>query len=335
MRAGTLKIPSASSNGRLTVLVDLRLPPLAAYNRNLFSTISTSRLNVRSSSSRLYLARLARAQRAAAAELERAIPSAWISYRYRVVLDGFAVSLPARQLPALARLHAVTKIYPSVRYALDTNQSPAVIGADQIWATTGDRGDGVKIGVVDDGIDQTNPFFSPTGFSYPAGFPRGATAFTTPKVIVARAFPGPGSGAQGKLPIYRQASFHGTHVAGIAAGDAGTTAPAGPDHPTITGLSGVAPRAWLGNYRVFNTPTPTGYDAFTPQIVAAFESAVDDGMDVINFSGGGPEVDPLSDALVEAVRNVSNAGVVPVIAAGNDRDDWGLGSVGSPGTAPA
>jgi minor extracellular serine protease Vpr len=333
VRAGTIKIPAASSHGRLTVLIDLRLPPLAAYNRNLFSKVSTSRLNVHSSSSRVYLARLARAQRAAAVELERAIPSARISYRYRVVLDGFAVSLPARKLPALARLHAVTKIYPSVRYALDTNQSPAIIGADQMWATTGDRGDGVKIGIVDDGIDQSNPFFSPTGFSYPGGFPRGQTKFTTQKVIVARSFPGPGSGAQGKLPLFRRASFHGTHVAGIAAGDAGTTAPAGPDHPTVTGLSGVAPRAWLGNYRVFNTPTPTGYDAFTPQIVAAFESAVNDGMDVINFSGGGPQVDPISDALVEAVRNVSNAGVVPVIAAGNDRDDWGLGSVGSPGTA--
>ena len=334
LRAGTLKVPAAHSQGRVTVLVDLRLPPLAAYNRNLFSTFSTSRLNVRSSSSRLYLNQLARTQRAAAAELGRAIPSARISYRYRVVLDGFAVSLPARKLPTLARLNAVTKVYPSVRYALDTNQSPAVIGADQMWATTGDRGDGVKIGIVDDGIDQSNPFFSPTGFSYPASFPRGQTKFTTQKVIVARSFPGPGSGAQGKLPLYRQASFHGTHVAGIAAGDAGTTAPAGPDHPTVTGLSGVAPRAWLGNYRVFNTPTPTGYDAFTPQIVAAFESAVNDGMDVINFSGGGPQVDPISDALVEAVRNVSNAGVVPVIAAGNDRDDWGLGSVGSPGTAP-
>src|SRR5438876_943137 len=52
VRAGTLKIPAASSHGRLTVLVDLRLPPLAAYNRNLFSAVSTSRLNVRSSSSR-------------------------------------------------------------------------------------------------------------------------------------------------------------------------------------------------------------------------------------------------------------------------------------------
>src|SRR5204862_1490537 len=71
-----------------------------------------------------------------------------------------------------------------------------------------------------------------------------------------------------------------------------------------------------------------------PQILAAFEAAVNDGMDVINFSGGGPQADPVSDALVEAVHNVAAAGVVPVISAGNDRDDWGLGSVGSPGTAP-
>ena len=31
-----------------------------------------------------------------------------------------------------------------------------------------------------------------------------------------------------------------------------------------SGLSGVAPQAWVGNYRVFNAPTPTGFDAFTP-----------------------------------------------------------------------
>ena len=153
-------------------------------------------------------------------------------------------------------------------------------------------------------------------------------------MIVARSYPGPGSGKPGTLPLDRKASFHGTHVAGIAAGDAGTTAPAGPDHPEVKGLSGVAPRAWLGNYRVFNAPTPAGNSAFTPQIVAAFEDAVSDGMDVINFSGGGPMNDPANDALVEAVHNVAAAGVVPVISAGNDRDDFGLGSVGAPGTAP-
>ena len=102
----------------------------------------------------------------------------------------------------------------------------------------------------------------------------------------------------------------------------------------VTGLSGVAPRAWLGNYRVFTVPTPIGHVANTPEIIAAFEAAVRDGMDVVNFSGGGPQIDPANDALVEAIHNLAAAGVVPVIAAGNDRDDFGIGSAGSPGTAP-
>ena len=68
--------------------------------------------------------------------------------------------------------------------------------------------------------------------------------------------------------------------------------------------------------------------------MSAFESAVADGMNVINFSGGGPETDPANDAMNEVVRDTALAGVVPVIASGNDRDDYGLGSTGSPGTAP-
>src|SRR5207244_12747844 len=167
------------------------------------------------------------------------------------------------------------------------------------------------------------------------GCPKGNTKFTTPKVIVARSFPGPGSGKLGKLPPGRTQSCHGTHVSAIAAGVQGTTAPPGPDHPLVTGLSGIAPRAWLGNYRVFNAPVLTGgYDAFTPQIVQAYEAVVDDGMNVLNFSGGGPEVDPANDALIEAADNVAAAGVVPVISAGNDRDDFGLGPVGSASNAP-
>src|SRR5207248_8924792 len=162
---------------------------------------------------------------------------------------------------------------------------------------------------------------------------KGNTKFTTPKVIVARAFPGPTSGRAGSLPVDRTASFHGTHVAGIAAGDANTCAPAGADHPATCGLSGVAPRAYLGNDRVFTVPTPIGHIANTPEIVAAFEAAVADGMDVINFSGGGPETEPTNDPMVDTIRNTVAAGVVPVIAAGNDRDSFGLGTVGSPGSA--
>ena len=154
-------------------------------------------------------------------------------------------------------------------------------------------------------------------------------------MIVARSFPGPNSGRPGRLAVDRRESFHGTHVAGIAAGDSGTCSPGGRDHPATCGLSGVAPRAYIGNYRVFNVPTPLGNVANTPEIAAAFESAVRDGMDVINFSGGGAETEPANDALIDVVRNTAAAGVVPVIAAGNDREDFGSGTVGSPGTAPA
>ena len=239
-----------------------------------------------------------------------------------------------QKLPDLAALSVVTKIYPSASYKLTLDDSPALIRATGYWASTGLRGEGMKIGVVDDGIDQTHKFLAPTGMSYPPGFPKGGVHWTTPKVIVARAFPGPGSGRPGRLPIDRKASFHGTHVSGIAAGRSGTSSTGGPDHPPVANLSGIAPNAWLGNYRVFNVPTRAGFTANTPEIVAAFEAAVRDGMDVINFSGGGTQTEPENDAMVETLRNVVAAGTVPVIAAGNSRDDFGFGSIDSPGSSP-
>jgi minor extracellular serine protease Vpr len=335
IRAGSLRVPKRHADGHVTVLVRLDAPPLAAsFGRTLSGRTRARRLDVHSAGSREYLAHLAGLQARVAAELERAVPGATVGRKLRVILDALTVRVPVAQLPKLYRLGFVRKVYPSTRFTLSLDDSPSLIGVPAFSNATGARGDGVKIAIVDDGIDQTSTFLDPKDFTYPTGFPRGQTAYTTPKVIVARAYPGPGSGKQGRLALDRKASFHGTHVAGIAAGDAGTTAPAGPDHPEVKGLSGVAPRAWLGSYRVFNVPTPIGNSAFTPQIVAAFEDAVSDGMDVINFSGGGPMLDPRNDALVEAVHNVSAAGVVPVISAGNDRDDFGLGSVGAPGTAP-
>ena len=66
-----------------------------------------SKLNTRSASSQAYLARLAAAQRTAAARIERAIPAATVQQRYRVVLNGFTVELPDAPAPsaAEARLH--------------------------------------------------------------------------------------------------------------------------------------------------------------------------------------------------------------------------------------
>jgi subtilisin family serine protease len=335
VRTGTLTVPRNQHTGRVRVIVGLRLPPLAAYGRSFAATQARRKLDVSTATSRAYLARVIAVQRRAVTELRRAIPEARVDRRFQIVLDGITVTLPATKLPRLAGLGFAARIYPSMRYRLLTDTSPSVIEADQLHQRTGARGEGMKIGIVDDGVDSTNPFLSGAGFSYPAGFPKGGRRWTTPKVIVARAFPGPNAGRPGRLALDRHASFHGTHVAGIAAGDAGTSSPGGNDHPPTTGLSGVAPRAYLGNYRVFNVPTPLGNVANTPEIAAAFESAVKDGMDVINFSGGGTESEPANDAMLDVIRNVAAAGVVPVIAAGNDRDDFGLGTVGSPGTAPA
>jgi minor extracellular serine protease Vpr len=334
VRAGTITVPDAHRQGRITVILTLGDPPLAAYSRSLAGRSSTRRLSTTSLAAKAYVAKLQRAQRAATAVLKRAIPQAKVRRNYTILLNGMAVDLPATELGRAAKLSFARKLYPSYRYTLALNRSPGLIGAGELAAAGGGSGEGMKIAVVDDGVDPANRFFDPEGFSYPPGFPKGGEKWTTPKVIVARAFVGAGADERSRLALDRQASFHGTHVAGIAAGNAGTTAPSGGDHPQTTGLSGVAPRAQIGNYRIFNVPTPVGHVGNTPEIVAAFEAAVRDGMDVINFSGGGPQTDPASDALVEAVRNVAAAGVVPVISAGNDRDDYGLGSAGSPGTAP-
>ncbi|HWG54881.1 MAG TPA: S8 family serine peptidase [Gaiellaceae bacterium] len=333
VRAGQIVVPKAG-RGRTTVIVTLADPPLAAASgRRLAGTRAAQRLNVSSRWARSYRAQLLRAQARAEAALKRAVPEASVTRSYTLLLNGLAVELPASKLPRVARLGIARKLYPSLRYTLALNRSPGIIRADELAAAGGGSGEGMKIAVVDDGVDQTNRFFSPQGFTYPAGFPKGGTRWTTPKVIVARSFVGANADNRSRLAVDPRVSFHGTHVAGIAAGNAGTDAPAGGDHPATADLMGVAPRAWIGNYRVFNVPTPVGHVANTPEIVAAFESAVADGMDVINFSGGGPQTDPQSDALVEAVRNVVAAGVVPVISAGNDRDEYGLGSAGSPGTA--
>jgi subtilisin family serine protease len=331
---------------RVRVIMELQDPPLAAatYARGLAGLGVRQKLNFRSAFSRSYLSSLEAEQAQAIAKLHRVMPDAIVSRRYQVLVNGFAVSVPYARLPKLLDTEIASKVYPSYSYHLNLNRGPSVLGAPQFSALTGARGDGVKVAVVDDGVDHEHPFLDPAGFSYPPGFPKGATGSTTPKVIVARGFAGPGANS---APLDRDNSFHATFVAGVIAGvktdvEAGQTGfcseANGGCHPAVKDVEGVAPRAYIGNYRVFNVPAPAPLggccSANSPEIVSAFEAAVRDGMDIINFSGGGPQADPRTDILIEAVRNVSRAGVVPVISAGNDRDFFGLGTAGSPATAP-
>ncbi len=81
------------------------------------------------------------------------------------------------------------------------------------------------------------------------------------------------------------------------------------------------------------TDANVGLDGNAPEIVAAIEAAVTDGMDVINLSIGEPEIEPSRDVVALALDAAAAAGVVPVVAAGNDFDDFGLGSLSSPGSS--
>jgi subtilisin family serine protease len=262
--------------------------------------------------------------------IRSSVPDARVRWRYKLVANGMAVVVPRAQLGTLTTLPGVVRIYPSVRYRPLLDRGPAQIGAPSLWGPgLESSGQGIKIAIIDEGIDQTHPFFNPAGYTMPPGSPKGQTAYTTAKVIVARAFP-PASPTwkHASKPFDPEHSSHGTHVAGIAAGNANTAA-------LGTRLAGVAPRAYLGNYKALTIPTDAdvGLDGNSPELVAAIEAAVADGMNVINMSLGEPEIEPNRDIVAQALGAAARAGVVSVVAAGNDFADFGRGSVSSPGSA--
>ena len=316
------------------VVVGLGAPSLTravTLSRAMTATAKTRRLDLDSATSASYLRSLSALQRTVVRRIERTIPSARVTWRYQVVLDALAVVVPRDRVGDLSKIPGVATVYPNVRYRAALDRSPELVGADQLWGlpdfTT--AGNGVKIGIIDDGLDQTHPFFDPTGYTYPPDFPKGDTAYTTPKVIVARAFvPPTTTWKYARLPFDPVYSEHGTHVGGIAAGDysVGAVSGRGP-------LSGVAPRAYIGNYKMDSTPFGSDLIENSVELAAAIEAAVRDGMDVINISFGEIEVDHSHGLVDQAVDAAADAGVVPVIAAGNEFQGYGRGSVSSPGSA--
>jgi subtilisin family serine protease len=311
----------ARADGPTTeVVVTLKSPPMSAFGRSL-----------QAASHAEYMRRIDAAQNELESRVVDAVPVAQIRWRYRLVANGFAVTVPSGDAKMLARIPGVEAVWPNVRYHVSRDfAGPEQIGADKLWGPTfATAGDGIKIGVIDDGLDASNPYFDSNGFQYPPGFPKGQTRFATTKVIVQRTFAPRTSYKYANTPFDPTESFHATHVAGIAAGDHGTTA-------GRTEISGVAPNAWIGNYKALTIPTPGfGLDGNSAELAAAVEAAVKDGMNVINLSLGEPEVEPSRDLLVRALEGAAAAGVVPVVAAGNDFNDLGYGSVSSPGSAPS
>ena len=182
-------------------------------------------------------------------------------------------------------------------------------------------GAGVKVAIVDSGIDASHPCFSDAG--YVAQNQLGDTTFTNNKVIAAKVFHNK-AGNRGYTP--EAIDSHGTHVAGTVACNYNT--PATVDGVAIPyGISGVAPRALLGNYNVFPADV---VNARSEDILNALEAAYTDGFDVANMSLSGG-ASGIQDLLAMGVDNLDEANMVVAVAAGNEGP--GHYTVGSPGSA--
>lgn len=336
--------PPASQDVQLTGVLDtssaivvLKDQPVATYDGHVQGYEKTQpnqgKVNPNSAAAKKYLGYLKTEHSAFARWLQRNVPSAKITSEYFTVLNGVAVDLHGNAIGKLAQNADVLTVEYNALYHPLMSESYKVINAGGAWTAAGgraDAGEGVKVGVIDTGIDTEHPFFDPTGFSYPPGFPKCDAAdstgmgckYTSPKVIVAKVFYNKAaSRGYDAAPV----GDHGSHVAGTIAGVTGKTAVV--NGVSIDDMSGIAPAAWLGSYNVFPNDI---LNARSEDILDAVEAAVGDGMDVLNLSLGGA-YHGNNDLLAMGLDNAVEAGVVVAVAAGNSGP--GAQTVESPGRA--
>lgn len=318
-RAAELK-DALSSSAVVSVIIELEGEPVVVHENKLSpAETREGKLDLESSAVQIYEAQLLNEQENFKQLARQLSPNLFVRAELRTLLNAISLEAPGTEVAAIATLPGVKSVQLTREYHAVLNQSVPLINAPTAWAKVGGSaaaGQGIKIAVLDTGIDQNNALFAPAGFVAPAGFPKGDTSFTNNKVIAARAFLTNGAAT----PIDQNG--HGTNVAGIAAGDFATTTP-------LAQISGVAPRAFLGNYRVLDQ-SGNGAD---DKIIQALQSALADGFDIANLSLGG-DATPTPGLLDQAVENAVTAGMTVVVAAGNTGAD-GVGSIQSPGVAPS
>ena len=267
------------------------------------------------------------------------------------LLNAVFVRVPRNRVPELRSLAGVRHVVRLPRLKRNLNVAVNLVNAPAAWnALPGgmaNAGAGVKIAIIDSGLDDTHLAFQDASLKPPAGYPLGDTAYTNGKIIVARSY----------APLFflpddatpRDRSGHGTALAMIAAGETNT----GP----LATITGVAPKAWLGNYKIFGTPGLNDTTSFAA-VIQALEDAVADHMDIAVVAFGSlPLSEPLEtdtacatsgvpsayqddcDIPAQAVENAVAMGMTVVVAAGNDalssNQPPALNSINSPGTAPS
>jgi subtilisin family serine protease len=319
--------PNTDSASSATVdtgsaLVQLTLDPLSTSTKT--RPAKGKKIDFNNSGTKSERARLAAQRNAFKKWLQANAPKAKVTGEWDISLNAVAVRLGGTSLATLRSAPNVKAVEYEGLYRPSSDPDLSIISATQAWSSGGgaaDAGRGVKVAIVDTGIDVTHPCFSDAG--YPAQKQLGDHRFTNNKVIVAKVF-------NNKLP---QSGFtaeaiqdHGTHVAGTVACDYQT--PASVEGVTLPyAMSGVAPAALLGNYNIFPGDVE---DARSEDILNALDAAYADGFDVANMSlGGGAH--GFQDLLTHAVDDLDVANMVVAVAAGNSGP--GHYTVESPGSA--
>jgi minor extracellular serine protease Vpr len=244
-----------------------------------------------------------------------------------VVSNLIFVQIAADRAASLSSIPGVLRVYPVRLFDRTLDHALPLQKVPDAWNQIGgaaNAGVGIKLGIIDTGVDPQHPAFIDPALVMPDGFPktsRGAdVAFTSNKVIVARSYP---FNSDGNPTPALDTDGHGTGNAMIVAG-AMVTGPNGP-------ISGIAPKAFIGNYKVFaDDPNSRASD---DMILQALDDAVSDGMDIINLSLGTVLAPRLADdVLAQAVEAAVQAGKIVTISAGNSGSD--PNTIGSPGIAP-
>ena len=237
-------------------------------------------------------------------------------YVYTRIWKGLSVQSSSDAASLLGRLPAVKAVFPVLTVGVGPVEaaSPELIhalamtGADVAQNDLGLSGAGVKVAVMDTGIDYDHPDLG-------GGFGPGSRVVTGYDFVGDRYDAGGSGGALIPHPDADpdDCNGHGTHVAGII-GASG--------NPEAGGARGVAPGVTFGAYRVFGCDGSTSADI----MLAAMERALSDGMNVLNMSIGAafqtwPQYPTAvgSDALVDAgmivVASIGNSGASGVYSA--------------------
>ncbi|KAG0304335.1 hypothetical protein BGZ98_005638 [Dissophora globulifera] len=236
------------------------------------------------------------------------------------VFHGAAISVnSAHDGHAIAAIPGIKNVWPITLHAMPkalesklNMTDPQVVsdhrmtGVDVVHIKLKLTGRGVKVGVLDTGIDYKHPAFANPGSRAGCFGPTCRVAFGWD--FVGDAYNGTNTPVPGPNPM--DCFGHGTHVAGIIGANAlNLTADPKPVQPFV----GVAPEATLGAYRIFGCEGYSGDDV----ILAAMERAANDGMDIINMSLGGGSFYRSSPTAVLGDKLVAR-GMALAAAAGND-----------------